>query len=56
MSEECGYDVAAFVEMVRTGMHPADATRTVTRVDGDIPADLRPETVVETERIEVADD
>jgi hypothetical protein len=55
MSAECGYDIRAFVEMVRTGILPTDVTRTVTREEGAICEELQPEIVADAERVDVSE-
>jgi hypothetical protein len=51
MSEEAGYDIPAFVEMVRSGVRPADNARTVTRVDGEHREAIGSENTVSTSRV-----
>jgi hypothetical protein len=53
MSEEAAHDIQTLVEMVRTGFHPADAARTVTREEGSV-FDEQP--ITERPKISVADD
>jgi len=54
MSEEAGFDIPTFVEIVRTGERPSDKSRTVTRVDGEPCVEMRPETVVETQKVKLS--
>jgi hypothetical protein len=54
MSAECEYDVPAFVEMVRTGVVPADVTHTVTREEGSLVEEPQTAPVTDAERVDVS--
>lgn len=54
MSEECGYDLATFVRLIRSGELSSNITRTVTREEGALCEELQPRQV--TERVDVADE
>jgi hypothetical protein len=55
MSEEAGYDIRTFFEMVRTGVRPADNGRTVTRVEGSHCDEPQPHAVSEPAQVDVSD-
>jgi hypothetical protein len=55
MSEECGHDVRAFIEMIGSGHAPASVTRTVTREEGDLVETPQPVVVTNDERVDVTD-
>jgi hypothetical protein len=55
MSEEAGYDVSTFFEIVRTGLRHAGAGHTVTRVEGSMCDEPQPDAVAETRKAEVSD-
>ncbi|MBV9240548.1 MAG: hypothetical protein JO314_00940 [Acidobacteria bacterium] len=56
MSEEAGYDVQTFVEMIRTGVRPADRPQIVTRVDSEIRDDAKSVANAEAPKVRVADE
>lgn len=53
MSEECGYDVVTFVELMRSGRLSGKVTRTVTREEGDLCEEIRPDAVADPERVDI---
>lgn len=55
MSEEAGYDIRTFFEMVRTGVTPLGKGRTVTRVEGSQCDEPQPDTVAEPAKADVSD-
>ncbi|HEY2847104.1 MAG TPA: hypothetical protein VGI80_04750 [Pyrinomonadaceae bacterium] len=55
MSEEAGYDIPTFLEMVRTGVAAADHGRTVTRVEGSMSDETQTDAVTDTAKVEVSD-
>lgn len=55
MSEEAAYDVSTFLEMVRTGVRPADTSHMVTRVEGSVCDEHQPDAVPESRKAEVSD-
>lgn len=56
MSEEAGHDIPTFVEMVRTGVRPADNARTVTRVEGELRDEAMPESIADPSKVAVSDE
>ena len=55
MSEEAGYDIPAFVEMVRSGERPSGKARTVTRVEGSLCEEPQHETVADKPKVGISD-
>ena len=56
MSEEAGHDIPTFVEMIRTGSGPSGNARTVTRVEGELCDEPRPERVAEPSQVPISDE
>lgn len=56
MSEEAGHDISTFVEMVRTGVPPADNGRIVTRVNDELYHVPQTKSVAETSQVPVSDE
>ena len=56
MSEEAGYDISTFVEMIRSGVLPGDKSKTVTRVAGEFCEELQPEEVPAPSEVNISDE